>query len=117
MYKQGRVLGTVEARDIAASGGVAWCVLVEFGNPDKSYNGPVTFSPCDDSGYYVEVLDGSSDEAMEDAISDMLSSVIDGCDGFKVTLTDFDPEDFVGRNVIFEDFGEGTFCLYQAIEK
>lgn len=113
MYKQGRVLSTAEARDIAARGGAAWCVLVEFGNPDKSYNGPVTFSPAN-VGYYVEAMDGSN-EALEDAVGDMLSSVIDGCDGIKITLTDFDPDDF--GPIVFADFGDGTFALYQAIEK
>lgn len=114
-YKQGCVLSTAEARNIAASGGVAWCVLVEFGNPDKSYNGPVTFSPAN-VGYYVEELGNVNDE-LEDVASDMLSAVLDDDKNVKVrfTLTDFDPDDF--GPIVFADFGDGTFALYQAIEK
>ena len=90
-------------------------VLVEFGNPDKSYNGPVTFSPAN-VGYYVEELGNVNDE-LEDVASDMLSAVLDDDKDVKVrfTLTDFDPDDF--GPIVFADFGDGTFALYQAIEK
>ena len=100
---------TAQARDIAAKGGVAWCVLVVFGDEDKSYNGPVTFSPAT-VGYYVEELDDGANEALEDDIGDMLSSVISGCNGVKITLTDFDPDEFEDRNIIFSDFGDGTLA-------
>ena len=106
---RGNELTVWKARELAATGGIAYCNLDQFDPGDESYAGLVTFEPVGDSlscFYIVPVSKPAA--ALRIAGEDIDVSVV---------LTDIDLDDYVDdpRETVYEEWDDGTLTLYEVI--
>lgn len=112
--RKGKLLTVAEAKKIAEAGGAAWAELYTFDPYDADYSGPVTFEEAA-LGYYVNAVndDVKKDEEMASAL---LSEALGEDIPVSFAITDFVPEDWKDNEKVFDEFGEGTFALYELIQ-
>lgn len=102
----GNELTVNDAREIAASSGVAWCSLVDYTDPAKNFDGPVTFEPANTGYYIVPVSQPAANLRLAGEDIDV-----------SVCLTDIDFDDFDEdpAETVFIEWDEGHLSLRELI--